>query len=204
MRRTAPTREHCPTPHGNIAVDAGFSLSPCTLRALHSFMKPPHRYREFFCTLSFCCEASILCATCRNLLHIVAHWDIVYSLPIPLWGLYSPARRADVPAGSRPPLAQQLASPAQAGVFKSSALRRRAEPHRRAVRKWVNPYCPFLEAIHHTENIENSAVGLSLPVRHFVMKLPDYGRGRTLSCGEPPRRGSTAPLRTATEPPARA
>ena len=32
------------------------------------------------------------------------------------------------------------------------------------------------------------------------MKLPDYGRGRTLSCGEPPLRGSTASPRTATSP----
>ena len=60
---------------------------------------------------------------------------------------------------------------------------------------------PHHEATHRAESIENRAVGLSPPVRHLVMKLPDYGRGRTLSCGEPPPRGSSASPRTATSPP---
>ncbi len=66
VRRTASTREHCLAPHGNLCRLAGFWLYPCALRALHSFMKPPTGTGEIFCTLSFCCEASILCATCQR------------------------------------------------------------------------------------------------------------------------------------------
>ncbi len=61
-------------------------------------------------------------------------------------------------------------------AFKPSALRRRAEPHRRAVRKRGKPLLSVFRS--YPPYIENRAVGLSLPVRHFVMKLPDYGRGR--------------------------
>ncbi len=86
-------------------------------------------------------------------------------------------------------------------AFKPSVLRRRAEPHRRAVRKRGEPLLPILRSHLRAESIENRAVGLSPPVRHLVMKLPDYGRGRTLSCGEPPQRGSAASPRTATSPP---
>ena len=71
--------------------------------------KVTHRCGRDFCTPSFCCEASIL------------------------------ARRAAASAGELPPLAQQLASPARVGVFKPSALRRRADPHRKAVRKRGEP-----------------------------------------------------------------